>query len=79
MITTLNVKYHLYHFLLWKVINDEPQRLKYEEIFEGKLKDQITIFKKFEQNLEKRDMLVDGRKEDGFETPMWSSEFRYLV
>ena len=38
---------HIYY--CEKLNNNEPQRLKYEEIFEGKLKDQVT----FSRNLNK--------------------------
>ena len=53
---------HIYY--CEKLNNNEPQQLKYEEIFEGKLNNQITIFKKFEQNLEKREMLMEEEKMD---------------
>ena len=53
---------HIYY--CEKLNNNEPQQLKYEEIFEGKLNNQITIFKKFEQNLEKREMLMNDKKMD---------------
>ena len=53
---------HIYY--CEKFNNNEPQQLKYEEIFEGKLSNQITIFKKFEQNLEKREMLMEEEKMD---------------
>ena len=48
---------HIYY--CEKLNNNEPQHLKYEEIFEGKLIDQITVFKKFEQNLERREKKMD--------------------
>ena len=42
--------------------NGKQQSLKYEVIFTGKISDQILIFEKFEENLEKREKMNEELK-----------------
>ena len=45
------------HFYECEIYNDEKFELPYERIYNGNINEQITVFKKFEQILQKRQQL----------------------
>ena len=58
------------HIYNCEILNDRNQpNLKYEGIFTGKMKDQITIFEKFEENLIRRENIKEKIKNDEMKPP----------
>ena len=48
------------HIFTCEILNNrEENNLKYEDIFNGKLEDKVKIFRKFEENLEIRENLMN--------------------
>ena len=58
------------HIYNCEILNDRNQpNLKYEGIFTGKMKDQITIFLKFEENFIRRENIKEKIKNDEMKPP----------
>ena len=66
---------NILHIYNCAILNENKPKVKYEELYNGSLQDQISIFERIESNMKKREQLKQTVKD---ETPCDPAEIRYL-
>ena len=66
---------NILHIYNCEILNEIKPSVKYEELYNGRLQDQISIFERIESNMEKREQIKQTVRDN---TPCDPAEIRYL-